>query len=435
MEKYDVIVAGGGPAGVAAAIAAAENGAKTLLIEKYGFLGGTPINASVPVFCPYSDKNKAIIGGIGIRILRGMQKETWRNPIQEKDNGLVDLDWVVIDPEVLKRVLDRMVSESGAALLLHTVVTGVEKEGDRISRITTYSKSGVQMYSAECFIDCTGDADLVGLAGGEYELGDDAGKVQGLTLCMRLGGVDGEKFNEYKQVTDEDGNLHVAVARAKACGDFPLGEKEVATFVLQNRDCAGVNFGHIYDVNPLDVKGLTAAEISAREKSLELLDFFKKYVPGFENSYILSTGPAIGVRESRRIVGEYRLTRQDYYEQREFEDAIARYAYPIDVHAVEQKKDPDGEDEFVSSAYPAGASYTIPYRALLPKQLSNVIVAGRSLASDRAINGSARVAPACFAMGQAAGTAAALSVRDKVGVKNIDVSKLRQMLTEQGACL
>ena len=436
MNRYDVVVAGGGPAGTAAAIAAARNGAKTLLIEQYGFLGGTPVNALVPVFCPFSDKERAIIRGIGLEILEEMKSESWINPEPEENNGITALDWVVIDPEVLKRVLDKIVLESGVELWLHSLVTEVECNDGRVERIVVCGKGGKTCVEADVFIDCTGDADLAALAGAGFEYGDNEGRVQGMTLCFRLAGVDGQRFLNYKKEVNEDGNLHVAVHRAKENGDFPSGEANVATFALQNLDMAGVNFGHSFEKSPLDTTHLTQAEVESRKRLSELVQFFRNYVPGMEHCYIAASGPAIGVRETRRIEGEYRLTREDYMQRRQFEDAVVRYAYPIDVHACRGTvKGKDDQDDYIMTAYAPGESYTIPYRALLPKALSNVIVAGRALSSDRAANGSARVAPACFAMGQAAGTAAAICVLEKREVKKIDIQNLRALLEAQGVCL
>ena len=436
-REFDVIVAGGGPAGVAAAVAAAQNGADTLLVERYGSLGGTPVNSLIPVFCPFSDHRKPIIKGIGLEVLKKMQEQSWVNPEPEKNNGITELDWVPIDPEILKRVLDDMVTASGAKLWLHTYVVGVQQKERQIRTLQTCGKGGIQNISAKVFIDCTGDADLAAMAGADFDYGSENGQVQGMTLCFRLGGVDGRRFLRYKREAKEDGNLRVAVARARAQGDFIKGEAQVSTFVLQNWDMAGVNFGHVFGKNPLDTEQLTKAELESRRKLPELVHFFQTYVPGMENCYVAASGPAIGVRETRRIRGEYQLVKEDYLERRQFPDAIARYAYPIDVHAEAALAEPidPSQTEFVSAAYREGEFYTIPYRALLPAALQNMIVAGRSLSSDRAANGSARVAPACFAMGQAAGTAAALAVELGVGPKMIPVSTLQSRLKEQGVYL
>lgn len=436
-RRYDVVVAGGGPAGVAAAIAAARSGASTLLLERYGALGGTPVHALVPVFCPFSDGRGPVVAGIGLEVLRAMERRQWYSPLVEKNNGIPGLDWVPIDPEALKLALDELVLDSGVALSLHTAVVDVEREGGSLRALRTFGKGGAGRVEAGVFIDATGDADLIAQAGAPFEYGDSEGRVQGMTLCFRLGGVDGRRFLDYKKACGEDGNLHQAVARAKAAGDFPAGEAHVATFTLQNWDMAGVNFGHVFERSPINAQQLTQAEVEARRRLPELVRFFQTYVPGLEHCWLAQSGAAIGVRESRRIVGDYRLTRRDYQERREFDDAVARYSYPIDVHAGScDAVQPDPErDEYVTTAYAPGESYTIPYRALLPQGLDNVLAAGRCVSSDRAMNGSVRVAPACFAMGQAAGTAAALAVRTEQAPRQVDRQELRRSLLEQGCYL
>ena len=435
--KVDVVVAGGGPAGVAAAVASAQNGAKTLLIEQCGFLGGMLTNGSLPTFCPFSDGEKAIVRGIGLEILNDMRKEAWENPEPEENNGIPELDWVPVDAEILKRVMDDRVASSGAEVWLHTTLTAVEKQGDALTAVTVSNKEGQTRMEADVFIDCTGDADLVAQAGGEFEYGDEAGLVQGATLCFRISGIDGHKFLEYKRQTGENGNLTVAVRRARENHDFPFPEKFVATFVLQNWGMASVNFGHVFGMNPLKVKDLTDAEMESRKMLPAMLSFLQKYVPGAEHAVLASSGPLIGIRESRRITGEYRLTRQDYLERNHFFDDIGRYAYPLDVHASTAQGivTEDAKDDFVNLRYQPGESYGIPYRALLPKSLENVIVAGRSVSSARAIYGSVRVTPACVVMGQAAGTAAAIACATKTNPKTIDIKRLQNLLVHQGALI
>ncbi|WP_069999351.1 FAD-dependent oxidoreductase [Cellulosilyticum sp. I15G10I2] len=436
-ESYEVVIAGGGPAGVAAAVSAARNNAKVLLIERYGFLGGMLTNASVPVFCPFSDGEKPVIQGVGLEILEGLKKEAWKNPFKEEDNGIQGLDWVNTDPEVLKRVLDDIVLESGAEMLFHTNVVGTETENGEVKTILLHSKEGLKKIQAKIFIDCTGDADLVALSDGAFEYGDADGLVQAVTLCFRLAGIDGEKFIAYQKESKETGNLDLAVRCARENGEFPFNEKSVATFVLQSWHMAGVNFGHVYEVNPLKTEDLTRAEIESRKLIPELLKFIKKYVPGAEHAELASTGPFIGVRESRRIIGEYKLTKEDYMNRQLFEDNIARYAYPIDIHASIPSDDAldRSHNQFKNMKYKAGESYGIPYRALLPKELKNIIVAGRTIAADRAMQGSLRVTPACFAMGQAAGTAAAICSQKEILPKEIDILLLQNTLRKQGAYL
>lgn len=435
--EYDVIVVGGGPSGTGAAISSARNGAKTLLIERCGFLGGMATSAQVPAFCPYSDGEKAVIRGIGLEILEAMKAEGIPNSYRRIKKETDSIDWVPIDPEVLKRVLDNAVISSGSWLLLHTyVVDTIMDSTGNVRKLAVENKEGRHEIACKRLIDCTGDADLVARAGGECEYGDEQNLVQGVTLCFRLANVDYDKLKEYFLEDPEAGNLNLASKRARENGEFPLHEKRAAGFTMQYPGMVGLNFGHIYEVNPLKAEDLTRAEVESRKMLPELLKFLRKYVPGLEEAVIASSGPSIGVRETRRIVGEYRMTRTDYFDRALFEDTIARYSYPIDIHASSAKEyEAEKKSEFHTTAYDSGESYGIPYRALLPKGLKNVLVAGRTLSADRSMHGSFRVMPCCFATGQAAGAAAAISVLDGVELRKLDIRKLQKLLLEQGAYL
>lgn len=436
-EEYDLIVAGGGPAGIGAAVSAARNGIKVLLVERAGFLGGMATNGCVPAFCPYTDGEKVVIGGIGLEILNRMKKESYVSPFYDNKEGRIkEFDWVPIDPEVLKRVADELVLESKCNLLLHTTVTNITVEDGKIISIDVNNKSGNTTIRANYFIDCTGDADLVAMAGGSYEYGDKDGLVQAGTLCFRIANLNIDKFMEYANENGEDGNLNVAVNKAKANHDFPADEKYVAGIALQADSMAGLNFGHVYNFNPLDGADLTRAEIEARGKIPVLMNFLRKYVPGAEKAVLASSGPVIGLRESRRIIGDYQLTKEDYYNRADFKDTIARYSYPIDIHASVPEQDDYGQGrEYVTSKYKIGEAYSIPYRSLLPKGIKNLLVAGRTISSDRAMMASIRVMPACFATGEAAGTAAAICCQSAVEFRQIQMKELQKKLIKQGAIL
>lgn len=434
---YDVIVAGGGPAGIGAAIAAARNGSKVLLIEKAGYLGGMATGASVPAFCPYTDGMRVTIGGIGLEVLKAMQRECYVSPFYDNKPGRQkEYDWVPIDPEVLKRVTEQLVVESGCAILLHTIVTDITQRNGKLTSVRIHNKGGNSSLKAKYYIDCTGDADLVALAGGSYEYGDQEGMVQAGTLCFRIANLNIERFMNYVKETGEDGNLHVAVAKAKQNNDFIPEERYVAGLALQADGVAGLNFGHVYHFNPLDGADLTRAELEARAKLPRLMEFLHKYVPGAEEAVLVSSGPSIGLRESRRISGEYRMTKLDYYCRATFEDTIARYSYPIDIHAATPKQDDYTTNrEYVTSKYKEGEAYSIPYRSLIPIGFTNLLVAGRTISCDREMMASIRVMPACFATGEAAGTAAALCSRLNISSKQLDITLLQGQLTKQGAIL
>ncbi len=423
--KYDVLVAGGGPSGVAAAIASARKGAKTLLIEKEACLGGMGTVGGVPAYGPFYDEEKPLIGGIGQELLHRLMEndlipEDARNP-----------KWYAIDSERLKCVLDEMVMESGCDLLLHTYLLGVRADEGKVYSAECVNKSGRFSVEAKVFIDCTGDGDLASMAGADFEYGDEEGRVQAGTLCFKIANFDSEAFLKYAKESGEDGNLSVAVAKAKKENAFVPGEISVCGMSIYAEGVATFNFGHVYDIKPLDIDGLSKAELEARSLLPELMRFIHGYVPGAERAVLASSGPRIGIRESRRIVGRDRINEDDYYNRAKHPDGIAAYNYPIDLHPpVQSMWEENDKRVYVTSRYSHGESYDVPYGCLLPRHLSNVMVAGRCISSDRAMNASVRMMPICFGTGQAAGTAAAMCVRDGIRPEELDTEKLRKRLIE-----
>jgi hypothetical protein len=405
------------------------------VIEQAGFFGGMATLAQVPTFCPYSDGQGPIVGGIGLEVLRTMQSRMWDSGFQ--DGAVADLDWIAIDPEVLKRVLDDVVFGSGAEVLFYSTLVAAHADAGQVTAIDVVNKGGVQRLEANIFVDCTGDADLVAMAGGEYEMGDEEKRVQAVTLCFRVAGVDVERYRAYRAAEGEDGNLRVAVQRARDADDFPFEEKNVASFKIQSHGVAGLNFGHVYNVDPLNPQDLTRGEREARAQIPALTRFLQKWVPGLEQCEVVSSGPRIGVRESRRIIGEYRLTKQDYLQRASFPDSIGRYSYPIDIHAASPRDIlfDESQDDYYRLVYKPGESYSVPFRAMLPKGLRNVVVAGRTLSADRAMHGSFRVMPSCYATGEAAGTAAALATSQSVALRDLNIERLRETLASAGAIL
>lgn len=419
---------------MAAAIAAARNGCRTLLVERAACLGGMATLAGVPAFGPFTDGEKDLIGGIGREILEALKTDGYQSPFYDRRPDRIEgIDWYPVDPERLKLVLDRMILESGCDVLFHTVVTEAARSGDRISAVKVFHKGGYEWIGADYFIDCTGDGDLAAMAGAAWEYGDEHGRVQAGTLCFRVAGVDVRRFIEYVEKEGETGNLSVATGKAKRDGCFPEGEVKVGGMALQADGIAGLNFGHVYDLAPLDPWKMSRAEMEARAKLPELIAFLKKYVPGMENCVLVESGPQLGVRESRRMRGLYTLTKEDYFNRADFEDSIARYSYPIDLHAAVPEEGAEKEALYQNSCYKNGESYGIPYRCLLPEGIGNLIAAGRIISADRAMMSSVRIMCPCFATGQAAGTAAAIGVKagGKQRLDQIDVKLLQRMLKEQ----
>lgn len=440
MERnFDVIVAGGGPAGVSAAIAAARNGSNTLLIEREGYLGGMATASGVPAFGPFTNGERDLIGGIGREILERLKARAYQSPFYDrKPDRIEGLDWVPIDGELLKQVLDEMVLESGCKALLHTAVIAAEAggrgpEAGVIDRIEVCHSGGREFLYGSYFIDCTGNGELACMAGAGWNYGDERGRVQAGTLCFQVAGVDMERFMDYAEETGEDGNLSIASQRARAAGGFPAQEIKVGGLAFPAKGVAALNFGHVYDINLLDPWSLSCKEMEARRKLPELVSFLRNYVPGMEQCVLTSSGPFLGIRESRRIKGLYTLTREDYVQRADFSDAIAYYSYPIDMHPAAPDESQEREAVYLSSKYKNGECYGIPYRCLIPKGFKNLGAAGRIISADRAVTASVRIMSACFATGQAMGTAAAIGVSKggKMSLESVDEKELRRILRSQ----
>lgn len=430
IATVDVAVLGGGPAGCAAAIAAAREGARAILVEQHGFLGGMGTAALVPAWCPFSDRKQRIIGGLGFEILEEMKSHM---PHIAADS----LDWVPIDPEWLKLIYERRVVESGANIWLLTHFVDVDPPGG----VIVHNKSGLQRIIAKVIIDCTGDGDAAAAHGVAFEKGDpQTGEMQPVTMCFVLAGVDNSILQPWLWA-DNAKNLLLrpSIAAAQAAGDLNIVE-EAANVAYQSESTIGLNFSHVFDVDGTDAAQLSKSMIDGRKLIRHLTDFVRKYLPGCANAYLTTSGAQIGVRETRRIVGDYVLTLDDYLARRSFADEIARNAYYIDIHLSKREwerslgKPIDWESKI--HQYAPGESHGIPYRCLIPRGTRNLLVAGRSISTDRAVQGSTRVMPNCLAMGEAAGVAAAWAARRHDGdVRRVDVAALRTRLRECGAYL
>jgi hypothetical protein len=433
--KVDVLVVGGGPAGAAAAIAAARDGARTLVVEQYGCLGGMGTAALVPAFCPFTDRAQPIIRGIGLSILEEMKAAM---PHVEASA----FDWVPIDAELLKLIYERRVRQVGAEILYFThFVDAIADQAGSVGGAVIHNKSGLQRIDAQVIIDCTGDADFAVAAGSDFTAGDvESGELQPCTMCFVLAGVDCARLREFLYA-DNARNLLLkgVIAEAKAAGDLDILE-DAANVAIQSQSTIGLNFSHVFDVDATDAAQLTAAQIKGRELIRKLTAFMRKYCPGCADALIVSSGIQIGVRETRRIIGDYVLTLDDYLARRSFPDEIARNSYYIDIHLSRREWERSLATEIDDASrihqYAPGESHGVPYRCLIPAKLNNVLVAGRCISTDRAVQGSTRVMPNCLAMGEAAGCAAAMTVTGGTrDVRRIDVSSLRQRLRDHGQYL
>lgn len=416
-NKYELIVCGGGLTGVAASIAAKRRGIEeVLLIERYGFLGGMATAGLVNPFMPFwkfrserTEKNQLVFG-IFQEIFDRLSEIGGA-----EHKGL----WY-FDSEKMKIVLNQMVKKAGVDLLLHTYIEGLNKADREIKSVRVANKSGVYTIEGEMFVDSTGDADIAHMAGVPCEKGrEEDGFCQPMTMNFRLANVD-------KAEIPDNEEINRLYDRAKEKGEVNNPREDVLKFDTLQEDVVHFNTTRIVKKDATDAEELTAAEMEVREQVWEMYQFLKNNVSGFENSYIQTTAPQIGIRESRRIIGEYVLTKDDVVSGRKFDDSIAFCSYNIDIH------NPAGTGtEF---AYlDEGDYYGIPYRSLLPQNVNNLLVAGRPVSSDHAAHASLRIMPTCTAIGEAAGTAAFLASELNNRVKEVNTDKLRTKLKETDA--
>ncbi len=410
--KCDVFVAGGGPGGFAAAISAARNGADTLLIEQYGFLGGMATMGLVNPFMTYWAGDEQIIGGV----LNEMTERLTALGAYGKGSR------TAFDPEAYKYVCDQMAQEAGVRLLFHTMLTDASTSGAEITSVEIANKSGKSRIEATVYIDGTGDADLAFLAGARCEKGRDAdGLAQPMTLNFRVGQVDQDRIpprEEFNQLYD----------RAKAEGQLDCPRENVLMFCTTRKGEMHFNQTRVNYADGTSAEDLTKAEIEARRQMWQFLAFLHGDVTGFENAEILMSGPQIGVRESRRVIGDYILTEEDVLGARKFDDCIARGSYSIDIHS------PTGAGTVIKRLKP-GESYDIPYRCLTPLGLDNLLIAGRPISATHEAHSSLRIMPICLAIGQSAGAAAALSIKQGTAPRALDIPLLKSTLRSQGANL
>lgn len=420
--KYDVdvFVAGGGAAGVAAAVAAARQGKRVFLAEATGCLGGMGTTGLVPAFAPFSDGVNTVASGIGFEIRQALKNTV---PVNSSEWGS---RWSTIDAEELKREYDKLLKSENVDFCFFTSVCDVVCEDGRINAVIIASKSGMFAVKAKVYIDCTGDGDLCALAGGEFEIGDENNCVMPGTLCSLWANVDDSKAG---------GGQGRYIEQAYNDGVLTFKDRHLPGMYFRRNSVAGGNIGHLFGLNPLDERSLTEAMVWGRQSVVEYEKYYKTYLEGYENMILCATATVPGVRESRRIVCDYMLGFKDYLERAVFDDEIGRYCYPVDIHVMNTD---DEEFERFSKEYDirygAGESYGIPYRCLVPASFSNVLVAGRCIGTDRQMQASVRVMPGCFITGQAAGTAASLAC-ETGDVRQVDTAELQAALKMIGAYL
>ncbi|HVA28532.1 MAG TPA: FAD-dependent oxidoreductase [Candidatus Baltobacteraceae bacterium] len=445
MQGYDVLIVGGGNAGCAAAIAAARRGARTLLVERYGFLGGTATAAMVGPWMTFHSSRGRIVGGIAQEMVERLMR-AGASPGHIHDSSDYVPTITPFDPEVHKALLFEMMAEAGVDLLLHAWFLSALVEDATVVGATFATVGGGRTYTARVLIDATADAYLAASAGVPTQQGDARGRVQPASLMLRLSHVDLNKTATYLRMHPDQMRTSLkahertapelsAVAGLTALwkqalddGIVDIPREVVSFFISPYSDEVTVNMTRVTDIDPLDPDDLTRAEIAARLQAMQLLRFFRERVPGFDQSRIAATGTQVGIRESRRIVGRYTLCAEDVLQAREFDDAVARSAYPIDLH------NPSGSGTRTQRLAP-GASYEIPYRCLLPINREQLLVAGRCISTTHEALASTRLTPTVMTLGQAAGTAAALACAGDARVGDVDVASLRAQLIADGVDL
>ena len=423
-SEYEIIVAGGGPSGCAAAMAAARKGAKTLLIEATGCLGGMGTAGLVPAWCPFSDKEKIIYRGIAEEIFNASKEGV--SHVRK-----TDLDWVPIDAEHLKRVYDRKVTESGADVLFHSLVTDVVSENGRVQQIIVSNKRGLTAYQAKVYVDCTGDGDIAFWAGAEVLASSEEGGYQPASLCFALSHVDTDAYRRAPSL--HPNNPGSPIYKIVESGEYAIPDTHLCNNLV-SKGTVGFNAGHLWEVDNTDPRSVTKAMIEGRLLAAELHRALKDHQPdAFADSSMASTAQLMGVRESRRIKGDYLLTVEDYLARRTFADEICRNSYYLDVHNSAAQSKPGAGPQSQQHRYGKGESHGVPYRCLTPEGISNVLVAGRCISTERSVQGSTRVMPVCLCTGEAAGKAAVLALATpSLNVHDVDVDLLRQQIREDG---
>ena len=442
----NIVVVGGGPSGLIAALAAAREGETVTLLERYGFLGGCTTMSLVVPLMTFHAGDKQIIKGYAQELIERIAELNGTTGHITDPLGVAG-SITPVDTDVYKSVAQEMLLEAGVDLRYHSEVVDLVSENNLINSLLVKTRSGFYQVEAEKYVDATGDGDLAYLAGNPVEIGRKKdGKCQPMTMMFKVGNVNLDKIIELADQTPEDFMIHpeidslsslkrVAISgffktveSARRKNELKVNRDRVLFFELDRRGVIGVNMSRVID--KIATKGfeLSEATIEGRRQVFNIMDFFRKYLPGFADAELLESGCQIGVRESRRIKGDYILTELDVIAGRGFVDAIAQGSWPIDIH------DPAGQELEIKSLN-WGDYYQIPYRCMLPQNTDNLIVTGRAISTTHQAFASTRVSPICMALGQAAGTAAAIARKEGTSFRELPYDLLYQTLISKGQAI
>jgi hypothetical protein len=449
LPESDVLVVGGGPAGIGAAMGAADAGSRVMLAERFGFLGGNATAGLVLTFGSYytapeikpEEKNTEVTlfpqdHGIGKPIIGGVLARLIDHLV--KSNGAIEPStntgyMVPFDPEIFKLETLKMLDTAEVEFLFHSFASGVLVNNGVVEGVVFETKSGPLVAKAKVIVDCTGDGDIAAFSGAPFEVGRGKDKlVQPMTLMFVLEGFMLDKFKQYVQQHPDQWHgvlgLNDLMRDAVSKGELNISRENLLFFGSVHEGHVLVNSTRVLGSLGTDIWDLTRAELEGRRQVAQLTNFFKKYVPGFEKAYVEQSGIMTCTRESRRIMGEYKLTAKDVLEACKFNDVIALGSYPIDVH------NPSGKGTLLKKVK-SNAAYDIPLRCLIPLKIENLLVGGRCISGTHLANASYRTMPICMATGQAAGVCAAMSAKNNQSPRTVKPQEVQKELLRQGAIL
>jgi hypothetical protein len=436
-ESYDVAVIGGGPAGMMAAIASAREGARTVLVERNGYLGGEAATG-LPILVYYDQNGDQVMDGLPQEFVAKLQELGGSTGHVFGEKGHTST-MTPLYPEYVKYLAAKMFAEAGGTLFLDTDIAAVETNKKKIKSIIVHNADGLTEIPLKAAVDCTGNGDVIGQSGAAFNKGRKKdGKVQSMTLLFYLGGVDVEEAKKHFDIEwywgvrpneTKKELIHFAGSlerwRKLAPTDFPFadGDTHMLWAMILRPGLLSINLTDVPDRDPTKATDVTFAEVEVRRQVIQLSESLRKYVPGFKDSYIVGTPARIGMREGRRLAGQYEIQANDVIGGKRFDDSIGRCGYCMDMH------DPEGKG-ISFKLIKGGGYYQLPYRSLVPAELDGLLAAGRCISASHEALASVRVMGPCMVTGQAAGTAAAMAVKQGVEIRDLDVRRLQARLRE-----